>query len=93
MVRGRLGRLVAIVSEFPDVIGIGIDEDCGLLVSPDGVATVMGHAVVCVVDAHAAEPQPAVAGEGRGLSVSGLALHVLAEGDRFDLGTRTVRRG
>jgi cyanophycinase len=93
MVRGRLGRLVAIVSEFPDVIGLGIDEDCGLLVSPGGVATVMGHAVVCVVDAHGAEPRPAVAREGRGLSVSGLALHVLAEGDRFDLGTRTVRRG
>ncbi len=55
--------------------------------------TVMGHAVVCVVDAHGAEPRPAVAGEGRGLSVSGLALHVLAEGDRFDLGTRTVWRG
>ena len=57
MVRGRLGRLVAIVSAFPDVIGLGIDEDCGLLVSPDGIATVMGHAVVCVVDAHAAEPR------------------------------------
>jgi cyanophycinase len=93
MVRGRLGRLVAMVSAFPDVIGLGIDEDCGLLVSPGGVATVMGRAVVCVVDAHGAEPRPAVAEEGRGLSVSGLALHVLADGDRYDLRTRRARRG
>ena len=92
MVRGRLGRLVAMVSEFPEVIGLGIDEDCGLEVSPDGVATVMGRAVVCVVDAHRAEPRPAVAAEGRGLSVSGLALHVLADGDRYDLRTRRARR-
>ncbi|MGE5228577.1 MAG: cyanophycinase [Deltaproteobacteria bacterium] len=91
--RGRLGRLIAMVSAYPDTIGLGIDEDCGLVVSPDGIATVMGSGAVCVVDGHGADPAPAVARADRSLSVSGLALHVLAEGDRFDLGTRTVRRG
>ena len=52
----------------------------------------MGQGVVCVVDGHGAEPAPAVAGHDRPLSVSGLALHVLADGDRYDLRTRRARR-
>jgi cyanophycinase len=92
VIRGRLGRLVAMVSAYPDTIGLGIDEDCGLEISPEGLATVMGKGVVCVVDGHGAEPAPAVAGHDRPLSVSGLALHVLADGDRYDLRTRRVRR-
>ena len=53
----------------------------------------MGRGVVCVVDGHGAEPAPAVARSGNALSVSGLALHVLAEGDGYDLRVRKVRRG
>ncbi len=90
--RGRFGRLVAMVSAYPDTIGLGIEEDCGLEISPDRVATVMGRGVVCVVDGHGADPAPAVAADGRALSVGGLALHVLADGDSYDLRTRRVRR-
>ena len=90
--RGRLGRLVTIVAAYPDTIGVGIEEDCGLEVSPDGVATVIGEGVVCFVDGHGADPAPAVAGRERALSVSGLALHVLADGDSFDLRARRVWR-
>jgi cyanophycinase len=92
VVRGRLGRLMAMVAAYPDTIGLGIDEDCGLEISPEGVATVMGHGVVCVVDGHGADPAPAVARDGRALSVSGLAVHVLADGDSFDIRARRVRR-
>ena len=74
-------------------IGLGIDEDCGLEISPDGVATVMGRGVVCVRGRPRRGAAPAVAGHGRALSVSGLTLHVLADGDRYDLRARRVRRG
>lgn len=90
--RGRLGRLVTMVAAYPDTIGIGIEEGCGLEVSPDGVATVIGDGVVCVLDGHGADPSPALAERDRVLSVSGLSLHVLADGDRYDLRSRTVRR-
>jgi cyanophycinase len=92
VVRGRLGRLVTMVSAYPDTIGHGIDEDCGLEISPGDVVTVMGRGVVCVVDGHGADPAPAVAADGRALSVSGLQLHVLADGDAYDLRARRVRR-
>ncbi len=89
VVRGRLGRLVAMVAAYPDALGVGIEEDAGLEISPAGVLTVLdGAGVVCVVDGRGAEPRPAVAQSGRALSVSGLGLHVLAAGDRFDLRER-----
>ncbi len=90
--RGRLGRLLTVVAAYPDTIGVGIEEGCAIEVSPEGVATVRGEGVVCFVDGHGADPAPAVAGNGRSLSVSGLALHVLAAGDSFDLPARRVRR-
>jgi cyanophycinase len=91
--RGRLGRLVTMVAAYPESLGVGIEEDAGLEISPAGVLTVLdGAGVVCIVDGRGADPSPAVADRGRALSVSGLVLHVLAAGDRFDLRDRRVLR-
>lgn len=86
--RGRLARVVPVLATRPDVLGLGLEEGCGLVVSPERVATVLGDGIVCVVDAAAASGHAAAA--HRALSVSGLALHVLADGDTFDLRTRRV---
>jgi cyanophycinase len=93
VVRGRLGRILAMVAAYPDTLGVGIDEDAGVEISPDEVLTVLdGPGVVVVVDGRDAEPAPVVATKGRALSVTGLALHVLAAGDRFDLHAREPLR-
>ena len=92
VIRGRLGRLVTMVAAYPDSLGVGIEEDCGLEISPGRVFTVLGSGVVCVVDGRGADPAPAVAEKQRPLSVAGLTLHVLAPGDRFDLRARRVLR-
>jgi cyanophycinase len=106
--RGRLTRLLPVVAARPDALGVGIEEGCGVTVSPDGLATVYGPGVVCIVDAAAAGPgggerhggaRPGGGEErrrtdrGRALSLAGLQLHVLAAGDRFDLRERRVERG
>jgi cyanophycinase len=91
--RGRLTRLISIVSARPDALGLGLEEGCGVAISPEGLATVIGDGVVCVVDAAAAEPADEGARRRRVLSVSGLKLHVLADGDVFDLRARRVASG
>lgn len=91
--RGRLVRLLPVVAARPDVLGLGIEEGCGVAVSPEGLATVIGSGVVCIVDGIAAEPAGQGGGEsGRALSVAGLQVHVLADGDMFDLRARAVVR-
>jgi cyanophycinase len=90
VVRGRLPRLIAMVAAYPDVVGLGIEEGCGLEISPDRVATVMGEGVVCVVEGTGRGAEPAPAGPGRALSVAGLTVHVLADGASYDLRARRV---
>jgi cyanophycinase len=103
--RGRLARLLPVVGARPDALGVGIEEGSGMTVSPDGVATVYGPGVVCIVDGSSAGPaggtrpggsRPGGGEErrssdaGRALSLAGVRLHVLANGDVFDLARRRV---
>lgn len=86
--RGRLGRLLGAVAHNPRILGIGIDEDTAIVVE-QGRFQVIGSGAVYVVDAEGvtksniAEARPASA-----LSIHGVRLHVLANGDAFDLGRR-----
>ena len=80
------------VAAYPDTIGLGTDEDNGLEISPRAPPG-DGPRRGCVVDGHGAEAAPTTARHGHALSVAGLALHLLADGDRYDLRAQRVRRG
>jgi len=85
--RKRENRLISVVLEHPQLLGIGIDESTAIVVSAGGF-DVLGESCVIVLDAaHATD-----VGSGRGGSLRcvGLTMHVLTEGQRFDLATRTV---
>ena len=85
--RKRENRLISVVLEHPDLLGIGIDESTAIIVA-GGRFEVLGKSCVIVLDdAHATD-----VGIGRGGSLRcvGLTMHVLTEGQRFDLATRTV---
>jgi cyanophycinase len=91
--RGRLGRLVGGVAENPKTVGIGIDEDTAVVLKGDGF-TVIGQGAVYVIDASGVTASNITEGtEGETLSVFDVRLHVLAAGDRFDLGKRRPSRG
>jgi cyanophycinase len=84
--RKRLGRLLSVVARFPHELGIGIDEDTGLLVD-DHTFEVIGHGTVTVIDGGSAAfyDRP-----GRGTAhvrpaFCDIRLHVLPAGHRFDL--------
>jgi len=49
-VRGRVGRLVQIITMNPACIGVGIGEDSGVLLKGDGVLEVIGLGTVVIVD-------------------------------------------
>lgn len=91
--RGRLVRLLPVVRARPDRLGLGIDEGCGVTISPKGMLTVVGPGVVFVIDGSKAQSSGAdVPKPGAALSVTGLQLHVLSDGDEFDLKARQIVR-
>jgi cyanophycinase len=88
--RGRIGRLLGAVAHNPRVLGIGIDENtCAIF--ENGHFTVMGENAVYVVDGSwASYTNIAELQEDHALSIFGVHLSVLSQGDRFELEERSA---
>lgn len=86
--RGRIGRLLGAVAQSPRVLGLGVDEDTALIVKGD-TFTVIGSGGVYVVDAEGVTASNIAEAKTDGaLSILDVRLHVLADGDSFDLRSR-----
>ena len=57
--RRRLNRLISVVLEHPELVGVGIDESTALEVGPDGRWRVLGESAAVVFDARKAAVTPA----------------------------------
>jgi cyanophycinase len=89
--RGRLPRLLSGVAMAPEHLGIGLDENTGVLVEGDGFE-VLGTGVATVVDAEdATVVHPA--GEYDPITMFGVRLHLLPRGSLFDFGSRAPSIG
>ena len=91
--RNRYGRLLMIVSESPSLLGIGVDEDTAAVVEEiDGheVLRVVGKGAVTIFDPSQIVTNAYEAKRSSPLLASGVILHVLPHGSRFDLTTRTL---
>ncbi len=78
--RRRSNRLLSLVLESAQRLGVGIDESTALAIGPDGIWHVLGASVAVVFDARRARITPASAT----LGASGLTTHILPAGSRFD---------
>lgn len=92
--RGRIGRLLGVVGHNPRVLGVGIDEDTAIDLRPAHGFRVVGAGAVTVVDGsrvtytNLAEEEP-----DRTMSMFGVTIHVLSQGDTFDIRTRRPDTG
>lgn len=91
--RNRYGRLLMIVSQSPQLLGIGVDEDTAALVTEvDGhqQLSVIGRGAVTLFDGARIVSNAHEAKRSSPLLASGVVLHVLPPGHAFDLTTRTL---
>ena len=87
--RDRIGRLMAGLAYNPFAVGLGLDEDTAAFIDPDDLLEVVGTGGITVVDPSKLEHSSmATARRGQPLSLFGITVHVLAEGDSFDLHSR-----
>lgn len=87
--RGRIGRLLSALAQNPAVLGIGVDEDTAVVVTPDGLFEVVGSRTVTVLDgAQVSGTNASELGGGEALALTDVRLHVLPAGYRFDLARR-----
>ena len=86
--RRRHNRLISLVLEHPELLGMAIDESTAAWVKPGGRVEVVGDGPILVFDA-----KPATVArddDGFGLRGAGLQLHVLRRGSEYDLTNRAV---
>ena len=86
--RNRYGRLLSVIAQNPSLLGLGVDEDTAGVVGPDGVMEVIGRGSVTIIDGAAAETDAWEVHGHRPVMISGVILHALPSGYRFDLRQR-----
>jgi cyanophycinase len=90
--RGRISRLLKAVGQNPRLLGLGIDEDTAVLMESHRRFAVIGSGAVYVVDGRRMLFSNAAEEDEAAPSIHGLTLHVLSEGDAFDLIARKPSR-
>jgi len=87
--RGRMARLIGAVSQNPRVLGVGIDEDTAIIVEHNRSFRVLGVGAVYIVDG-STTTYANIGDEDsdRTLSSFNITVHMMSQGDRFDLTTR-----
>jgi cyanophycinase len=89
--RGRFGRLAEALAMFPDLIGIGLAEDTGLIIKNCNEFRVIGTGMVIVMDpGDLTHNRYAQLKTGTPMSMSNLTTHILANGDKFKLDNREI---
>lgn len=87
--RGRFGRLAQAVGCNPSCIGIGLGEDTGLIITEGNHFEAIGSGCVILVDGHKIRHSNiADIPEGSPISLENLIVHVMVDGDGYDLKER-----
>jgi cyanophycinase len=87
--RDRIGRLLAALAYNPFAVGIGLDEDTAAFIDGDDEIEVIGSGAITIVDASKLEHSSmGSASDGDSICITGIKLHILNGGSRFNLHTR-----
>jgi cyanophycinase len=82
--RGRFGRLIESVALYPKLIGIGLGEDTGVLITEGHLVETIGSNLVIIMDGHdIVHNNAAAAKKGTTLSIENVRMHVLAKGNVY----------
>jgi len=84
--RGRIGRLLTGIAQNPEILGIGIDENTGIIVNRSGIIEVIGEGAVYFIDGSSITyTNVSELYSDEILSMHNVKLHILTDKNKFDL--------
>ena len=87
--RGRFGRLVQAIAAQPGSIGIGLDEDTGVIIEKGTKMTTIGSSSVVIVDGSKIKHNNiADIKNGMPISVASLQVSIMTKADIYDINKR-----
>lgn len=89
--RGRFGRQSEAIAKFPNLIGLGLAEDTGMIIKNGNDCTVIGSGMIIIFDgSKLTHNNEKVLEEGTPMTMANLTVHVLSNGDHYDIKNRKV---
>lgn len=89
--RGRFGRQSEAVAKHPNLIGFGLAEDTGMIIKNGNDCTVIGSGMVIVFDgSKLTHNNEKILEESTPMTMANLVVHVLSNGDMYDIKNRKV---
>ena len=89
--RGRFGRQSEAVAKHPNLIGIGLAEDTGMIIKNGNDCTVIGSGMVIIFDgSKLTHNNEKILKEGTPMTMANLIIHVLSNGDQYNIKNRNV---
>ena len=89
--RGRFGRQSEAVAKHPNLIGIGLAEDTGMIIKNGSDCTVIGSGMVIVFDGKKlTHNNEKILDEGTPMTMANLTVHVLSNSDMYSIKDRKV---
>ena len=90
--RGRIGRLFQTVVSNPRVLGIGLGEDTGLLITNNTQMEAIGSGLVILVDGRDIKDTNLTQVQlGQPISINNLVVHVMSMNDTYNIETHKMQ--
>jgi len=87
--RGRIGRLIQIITTNPTCIGVGLGEDSGVILKGDGTAEAIGTGQVIIVEgSNIGHSNIIDIQQGEPIAVENIRIHSLVNGYGYDFKNR-----
>ena len=91
LVRGRFRRLAFAVAQNPSHIGIGLEEDTGIIIRKGNKLEAIGSGLVTLIDGRSLkEANLTVAHVEHDIFIENLLVHVLSHGNNFTLRNKKI---
>ena len=89
--RGRFGRLAEAVAIHPDLLGLGLAEDTGIIIKNGNEFRVIGSGMVILFDpSKLSHNSHTMLADDTPISLSNLIVHILANNDFFTIDNRKI---
>ncbi|MFI5172815.1 MAG: cyanophycinase [Chitinophagales bacterium] len=83
--RGRFGRLMLAVAEYPQLTGIGISEDTGVIITEERYLDVIGSSQVILIEGSEIGYNSLHEKNSASLNIERMCFHLLSRGMRYDM--------
>ncbi len=89
--RGRFGRIAEAMAIHPNLLGLGLAEDTGIVIEQRNKFKVIGSGMVLIFDpSKLTHNTHSILPEGTPISLGNLVVHILANNDEFTIDDRKV---